>query len=262
MISRNNISLVRSLEQKKNRDKLNLFIAEGDKICRDLLASDFEVKTVYYTASWAGENPELLQGKSASTEFIEITEDELNKLSLLTSPNKVLALAYQKKNNFSLKRLQTGPVILLDQLQDPGNMGTIIRTADWFGFSSIVASPGTVDFYNPKVIQSSMGSAFRITHYIADLEILLNENREERHWPVYAAVLQGKNLFKNALKKNGFYLFGNEAKGISNALLAVADCPVTIPHAPVINGKQPADSLNVAIAAAVVMAEYARQDSI
>jgi len=260
MISKNSIGLIRSLEQKKARDKYGLFLAEGDKICSDLLTSDIPVKAVYFTRQWALENESLLNKQPGSAELMEVSETELGKISLLTTPNKVLAMAYQQKSAFSWDMLKTGPVVLIDQVQDPGNLGTIIRTADWFGFHTIVAAPGTVDFYNPKVIQSAMGSAFRVMHFKYDLETLLRENLEKDRWPVYATTLGGENLYSQRLEKKGFYLFGNEANGISQVLQTLAGSHIVIPQGPVQNGKQPADSLNVAVAAAVVMAEFARQE--
>jgi len=258
MISRNRIAFIRSLELKKGREKSGLFIAEGEKICSDLLKSRLTIDSLYYISSWKDSNADLLKINSGRCEMNEVDEGELKKISLLSTPNKVLAIASQEKHALRWEEL-TGAVILLDQVQDPGNLGTIIRTADWFGIPTIIAGTGSADLYNPKVIQAAMGSAFRIRFIKYELGLLLKENAEKYHRVTYAAKPGGENIFHCGLQKNGFFMFGNESAGISPALLSLSEKHIAVPQGPVADGKQPADSLNVAVAAAVVIAEYSRQ---
>jgi len=259
MLSKIKRNFIRSLEQKKMRDKHGLFLAEGDKICRDLLHSTYEIDTLCCTSDWGDKNRGLLADAGVKSRCIVVAEEELKAISLLDTPNKVLAVARKKSNGSGMNTSLSGPAILLENVQDPGNLGTIIRTADWFGITTVICSEDTVDFYNPKVIQSAMGSSFRVNHENRNLEKLLIESREGKKRDVYAMVLGGDNLYREKLDENGFFLFGNEASGISQRLLSLCRARLSIPPAGAKNGKQPADSLNVAIAAAVVMAEFARQ---
>ncbi len=262
MLSKNKISLIRSLDSKRGREKTGLFIAEGEKICLELMNSHYRVHSLFYTLEWLQLNRKVLDLADPGMERIELTSGELKKISLLSTPNQVLALVFQQQKSFSLEELSRGPALLLDQIQDPGNLGTIIRTADWFGFRQLVVSPGTVDWYHPKVIQASMGSVFRVHCWKKDLPEVLLENRNSHHRPVLACMLNGNNIFKETLPENGFYLFGNEAVGVSSGLKSLSDRLITIPAQPAEADMQPADSLNVAVAAAIVMAECCRQNSL
>jgi TrmH family RNA methyltransferase len=258
MLSKNRIRLIRSLEQKKGRENAGLFIAEGDKICTELISSNLEIHSLYYTHSWLIKQGTILQKLNPAAECHEISDDDLGKISLLTTPNQVLALVRLPALEFTWEKMADHPVLLLDQVQDPGNLGTIIRTADWFGFRSIVTSPGTVDCYHPKVVQAAMGSIWRIACFKADLLKFLERNRIEWKWTVYAAVMNGKNIFNEKLVDKGFYIFGNEAVGIGQELLDFTDKLITIPDKPMLHLSR-AESLNVAIAASLVMAEQVRQ---
>ena len=242
MLSKTIVKYIQSLHLKKYRDEHGVFIAEGSKVVSDLLASkQFVCKTICAFESWLGENQELLLSLSADNKFV-VNEIELKKISLLQTPNKVLAVFYKRqskppdlKNKFSL---------MLDEIQDPGNMGTIIRTADWFGIENIICSEDCVDSYNPKVVQSSMGSLGRVNVIYADLEEFINGNKSVS---IYAATLGGTSLYALDKINEGIILIGNESKGINDELLKYAAKQITIPK----SGK--AESLNAAVAAGIIL---------
>lgn len=230
---------VKSLHLKKNRTKHGLFLIEGGKIVDELLESEFEVLGLFATKNWKG---------SFAGSITEVTEKELAAISTLKTPNNVLAVAKQKKqclgNNFSI------PIIALDTIQDPGNLGTIIRTADWFGVQNIVCSESCVDIYNPKVVQATMGSIFRLNILVTSLTDFFKENNQLK---VYGAMLDGENCFQKKLEPNhSVLLMGNESAGINPNLHPFIQEKITIPkfgHA---------ESLNVSIATGILCAELLR----
>tara|TARA_B100000809_G_C15078044_1_gene508602 strand:- start:626 stop:1351 length:726 start_codon:yes stop_codon:yes gene_type:complete len=240
MLSISQKKQVNSLKQKKYRTTFNSFIIEGVKMIEELLLSDYEVETIYATADWSDDNLEI--------DCVIVSEKELGQISSLKTPNKVLAVVKQKESvtaNFS-----TNLTIALDKLQDPGNMGTIIRTADWFGIDTIVCSKDSVDIYNPKVLQATMGSFFRVNIVYVDLTEFFNSNKG---LTVYGALLDGENVYqKTLIDKGAVLLMGNESKGISDELLPFVTERVMIPNF----GK--AESLNVATANAILCSECKR----
>lgn len=240
MLSISQKKQVNFLKQKKFRTTFNSFIIEGVKMIEELLLSDYEVETIYATADWSDDNLEI--------DCVIVSEKELGQISSLKTPNKVLAVVKQKESvtaNFS-----TNLTIALDKLQDPGNMGTIIRTADWFGIDTIVCSKDSVDIYNPKVLQATMGSFFRVNIVYVDLPEFFNSNKA---LTVYGALLDGENIYqKTLIEKGAVLLMGNESKGISNELLPFVTERVMIPNF----GK--AESLNVATATAILCSECKR----
>lgn len=240
MISKNQVKYIQSLGQKKSRDEEKCFVAEGPKLVNELLtAPNCRVVQVYALKEW-------IDGHSTArenAELIEVSNVELEKISQLTTPNQVLAVVekIQWKNDLQIK----GTVALaLDTIQDPGNMGTIIRLADWFGIMSIFCSLDCVDVYNPKVVQSSMGSISRVSVAYMDIESLLKENKDLR---IYAAVLNGRDITKMEKIREGIILIGNESKGINEELLKLANVQITIP------GKGKAESLNAAVATGIIL---------
>ena len=269
MISKNQIKLINSLKLKKFREKHNLFIAEGEKITEDLFRSLIMVKQVFTTdeliqkiSNYAPPDT-LSQGRSADFEIIEVSEDELKKISALTTPNRVLCIAEIPDYSLDIKLLKSQLTLVLDNLNDPGNLGTIIRIADWFGIQNIICSEDCVDVYNPKVVQASMGSIARVkVHYVNLVKFLkeVNENRKEikgikgiKEFPVYGAVLNGKNIYRKKLCKNGLIILGNESEGISDELNSFITDKISIPS---FGG---ATSLNVAVATAIVCSEFRRK---
>ncbi|MBK7682657.1 MAG: RNA methyltransferase [Bacteroidetes bacterium] len=251
MLSKALIKQIRSLQIKKFRDSEHLFVVEGPKMLVELINSPkWKVDHIYST------DESLVEEICSSAPFSIISERELEQISGLSTPNKVLATVHyeethrDKKNNFS------GFYILLDKIQDPGNLGTIIRIADWFGVDGLICSNESVDFYNPKVIQASMGSVFRIPIQYVNLTNFLDDNSKTAKLPVYAAMLEGESIYGTNLPKDGFLLMGNESKGVDSLFNNFITNKLHIP-AGKSNGPQ-AESLNVAIATAIICSEWAR----
>ena len=257
MLSKSRIKLIRNLSLPKFRRKEGLFVIEGDKLVREALdpVSNpyYSVKCVYSLDPWMEKNRDVLEFSNA--ECLAVTERELGQISNLTSPNQVLALV----NMVSMHRVKPefgkSMVIALDDVRDPGNMGTIIRLADWFGIKNIILSRDCADPYNPKVIQASMGSVFRVAIESTDLPAFLSGLPAGT--PVYGAVLNGTNLFKAPLSDQGIILMGNESKGISDGLIGKISHPITIPR-PDISEPGP-ESLNVSTALGIILAEFFRR---
>ncbi len=244
MLSKTIVKYIQSLVHKKVRDNDKVFIAEGPKLVEDLLLSDkFICKIICALPAWFQLNPHLLK-KIAKEDCIEITDFELEKISLLQTPNNVLAVFYKKdETNISLT---TNISLMLDGIQDPGNMGTIIRTADWFGVQNVICSIECVDCYNPKVVQATMGSLARVNILYTDLEDFIKKNDKIN---IYAATLSGKNIFELENIKEGIILIGNEAKGVSQNLLQLTAAQITIPKF----GES--ESLNAAVATGILLSK-------
>ncbi len=238
MISKNEVKYIQSLFHKKTRNAAAVFIAEGNKIVEELNTSDFEVIKIYALKDFADAHRQF-------NNLVEISALELEKISQLKTPNQALALVRKKKisGNISFENKIT---LVLDNIQDPGNLGTIIRTADWFGIKQIVASPNTADVYNAKVIQSSMGSFLRTGIHYTDLEMALKENTT----PVYGALLNGENVAAFSGISEGVIIIGNESNGISENILPFVQHAVTIP------GKGGAESLNAAVATGIILSYF------
>jgi len=240
MITKNQVKYIQSLGQKKSRDIENRFIAEGPKLVNELLiAENCRIVQLLALKEWIDENPNADNPR----EVIEISEAELEKISQLTTPNQVLAVIekIQWKNDPEIK----GNVSLaLDTIQDPGNMGTIIRLADWFGIKNIFCSTDCADVYSPKVVQSSMGSISRVRVEYTDILSWLTENNDV---PIYAAVLNGRDITKMEKISEGIIIIGNESKGINTEMLRLANVQITIP------GKGKAESLNAAVATGIIL---------
>ena len=247
MISKNKIKYIRSLEQKKNRNKEGKFVAEGFKVVDDLLALQ-PADLIVATQEW-------LHGKhlAAQTEVIEVTEEELKKVSFLQHPQQVLAGFKQAQDgDFSINTQELS--LALDGVQDPGNLGTIIRIADWFGITHIYCSQDTADVYNPKVVQATMGSIARVKVEYGNLLGLVESLPADV--PVYGTLLDGDNIYQQQLENRGLIVMGNEGKGISPALAKKVNRRLLIPNFP--EGRATADSLNVAIATAITCSEFRR----
>ncbi|WP_313418291.1 TrmH family RNA methyltransferase [Sphingobacterium multivorum] len=246
MLSKAQISLITSLQNKKYRKQHGLFIVEGIKSVMEFISSSYEVESIFYT-----DDANTKVGKiSHNIKSHELTETEFQKISALKSPQGVLALVklplQQKivpsnlKNKFSL---------VLDDVQDPGNLGTIIRTAEWFGIEHIICSIGTVDAYNPKVVQATMGSLARLQIHYTDLTDFIPATGLK----VYGALLDGQSIYQTVWADEGLIVMGNEGNGISDEIIALIDQAVTIPRL----GQ--AESLNVAVATTIFCSEISRQ---
>ena len=246
MISKSRIKFVRSLHQKKYRDESGLFIAEGAKVVSDLLNSKYIVKEVFSTEEFVAES----LNRAEQVEITRITENELKQISNQTTPNKVLAVFQMLSDESQFIPTVDRLVLALDDIRDPGNLGTIIRIADWFGIDTIVCSLSCVDMYNPKVVQSAMGSLARVNVCYEDLEAILKNFKY-----VFAATLDGKNVYSEKLSDSGVILIGNESKGISESLFKYVTHKISIPKF-----SKGADSLNAAIAASVICSEFKRRN--
>jgi TrmH family RNA methyltransferase len=241
MVTKQQVKYIQSLNEKKFRAQEGLFVAEGPKLISELLtAPEVEPVDLYATKDWWVQHESLKQNLPFVL-FHELSEQELGRISFLNTPNQVLGIFKQRvTGNLSLN----GITLVLDAIQDPGNLGTILRIADWFGIEEIVASVDSADVYNPKVVQSSMGSLARVKIFYQDLQVLLAGHR---HIPVYACTLQGKPLAEAGKLKSGIVLIGNESKGIRKELVDLAHHQLTIPRI----GR--AESLNAAVATGIVL---------
>lgn len=239
-LSKNNIKLITSLQQKKYRQKHQLFVAEGVKVVKELLASSLEVEQLYTTEE------SFISPKNV--EVTLISENELKKISTLKTPNKVLGLFKIPKEEEVNK---SNFMVALDGINDPGNLGTIIRLCDWFGVSELVCSKNTVDCYNQKVVQSTMGSLTRVHVSYVDLsEFLKNTSL-----PIYTADMHGDNVYTTSLPQKAILVMGNEANGISSEIAEIVKNSVTIPR---FGDLQQTESLNVATATAILLSEFKR----
>lgn len=253
MLSKNQIKYITSLQQKKFRKQHNCFLAEGTKVVVDLLESSLNVKSVYALKEW------IISNKSKvplQTELIEISEDELKKISELITPNQVLAIIEIPDIQLETGALKGNYSLMLDDIKDPGNMGTIIRLADWFGIKNIIASENSVDCFNSKVVQSTMGSISRVNVHYTDLVLFAGE-LIKMNLPILTTALEGENIYNSELPKEGVIVMGNESKGVSQDLMDLATIKLYIPSFN--TALQKAESLNVAIATAIVCSEVSRR---
>ena len=244
MISKNQLKYIRQLEQKKYRRREGLFVAEGTKVVGDLLQR-YRPEAVFATADWqapAGITPQL------------VTDDELRRISFLQHPQQVLALFPLPSVNSLPSSVNSELSLALDGVQDPGNLGTIIRIADWFGISTIICSEDTVDAWNPKVVQATMGSIARVNIIYNNLPEFLDSLPAD--FPVYGTFLDGENIYTQELTHEGLIIMGNEGNGISDAVRAKVNRRLLIPD---FHQGETADSLNVAIATAITCSEFRRR---
>lgn len=253
MISKEKIRHINALKTAKFRNQYGKFIAEGPKIIGELLKSSFKVLNIYATPEWiisnVGKIPENI-------EVVEVSESELDKISNQKTPNQVLALVKFPEEPSEIPEISNF-VLMLDGISDPGNLGTIIRTADWFGVQQIICSENCVDLYNPKVVQATAGSVFRVPVYYTDLEKYLMKITPGI--AVYGALLDGENLYSVKSGNSGIILIGSESHGISPKLIPHITHSIRIPDYS--SGKSlPAESLNASQAAAVICAEFNRRN--
>ena len=254
MISKNKIKYLHSLELKKNRDAAGVFVAEGPKVVGDIMARHpGKLRMLVATDEWlAGKEP---LAANPACEIVRVDSAELAKASFLCHPQSVMGVFAKLDADASpCTAGQDRLVLALDGVQDPGNMGTIVRVADWFGIEDIVCSRDTVDVYNPKVVQATMGSIARVNVAYTDLDAYLSSLPTGT--PVYGTLLEGSNMYRTELTPGGVIVMGNEGKGISPAIRRHVTHALRIPNYP--ESRETADSLNVAIATAVVCAEFRR----
>ena len=240
-MDKNELKYIQSFAQKKHWLQESVYLIEGPKLLEEALKSNVEIKKIYATRDWLGAND--IRG----VDFEEVDEVMLSRISQLLTPNQVIALVYKKEIE---KVDETKKLILvLDGIQDPGNLGTIIRTADWFGIHHIMVTEDTASVYNPKVIQSTMGSCFRVQVEVVNAEAILSKTK----LPVIGTLLSGNSIYEQVIPLTGFLVIGNESKGISAGIQSFITHPVSIPKF----GE--AESLNAAVATGIVLSKWKMQ---
>jgi TrmH family RNA methyltransferase len=248
MISKSQLKYIQSLGQKKYRDEEELFIAEGPKLIKELLQNkNVGIKGLFALNKWVDDNENILRG----IDVTRISESELERMSQLKTPNAVIGIIRKFEMKEPITKGKTS--LVLDTIQDPGNMGTIIRTADWFGVSQIICSHDCADVYNPKVVQATMGSIARVNIFYTDL---LQWLKDQEQIKIYAAALEGKDVTTMSTLKGGLIIIGNESKGIHEELLQLANEKITIPRKARLNdkiGQGETESLNAAVATGIIL---------
>jgi RNA methyltransferase, TrmH family len=240
-MDKNELKYIQSFAQKKHWVQETVYLIEGPKMLEEALKSNCEIKKIYATRAWLGCND------IGATAFEEVDEIMLSRLSQLQTPNQAIALVYKNeiKKVDDTKQL----ILVLDGIQDPGNLGTIIRTADWFGIHHILVTEDTASIYNPKVIQSTMGSCFRVQVEVADIEAILSKTK----YPVIGTLLSGSSIYEQVIPLTGYLVIGNESKGIRPAIQKAITHPVSIPKF------GDAESLNAAVATGIVLSKWKMQ---
>jgi RNA methyltransferase, TrmH family len=255
MLTKSRIKHISSLKVKKYRELHGEFIAEGSKLVAELLNSNYTATALYALKEWLSEN-KLPAGFEA--EVIEVTEAEMARITSLSTPSPCLLTLRTRNIPFDTTIAERELVLMLDDIQDPGNLGTIVRTADWFGFKHIVCSMNTVDIYNPKTIQSTMGSVARVNVCYQQLDEILDKLNKKMS--IYGTLLDGENILNKRLNTNGIIVIGNESKGISEKIRSYINEKIFIP------GYQPhktldkPESLNASIANAIICYEFRRSE--
>ena len=246
MLSKSQVSLLKSLQQKKHRLDNGLFLVEGYKSVVEFAGSRYHIEAIYYTP---GFDPKVLK-LSQKINLCEISVTDIERISSLKTPQDVIAaVRIPAEKEIEIPRLKNKFSIVLDSIQDPGNMGTIIRIADWFGIDSIICSENTVEAYNPKTVQASMGSLARVDVFYTDILKFLTNCK----LPVYGAVLNGSSIYRTKFGSEGLLLFGSEGSGLSKVIEKLITQAITIPRIGY------AESLNVGTAAAIICAEVCRK---
>ena len=246
-LSKNKIKLINSLQRKKYRDELGLFVAEGYKLMQQLFEADFRFHTLIATEN------QIKNYTHINCEKVTANYEEIKKASSLKTPQEVLAICYIPESNQMPEANEL--VIALDDVQDPGNLGTIIRLASWFGIKHLVCSEHTADCYNPKVIQATMGAIAHVNIHYTNLKSYL-DNALKNQIPVYGTFLDGKIIYKEALKPEGIVVMGNEGNGISAEIASLIDHRLFIPS--FASAGQNVESLNVSMATAIICSEFMR----
>jgi len=241
MVSKNQIKLITSLQQKKYRKQEQLFFAEGVKVVQELLHSNFELQDLFTTKQDFLTVPK--------DKVHAISEAELKKISALTTPNTCLAVFKIPK---AKEMVEKGLIVALDDVRDPGNLGTIIRLCDWFGIETLFCSEESVDIYNPKVVQATMGSISRVNVVYGNLETFLSQTK----LPIFGTFMDGKNIYQEELPKEGIIIMGNEANGISTSVEKLVSDRIAIPR---FGNLQVTESLNLATATAIILSEFKRK---
>ena len=254
MLTQNQIKQIKALHQKKFRIENQQFIAEGPRLVEELLGSKFTFDGIYGKKEWIAEHSDRLQNKNIP--FTEINEKDLERISALATPNNVIAVLNIPELTIPSDIFGKELILFLDEIKDPGNLGTIIRTANWFGIRHIFCSENSADLFNPKVVQATMGSIAKVNVYYTNLSQLIKENAKEVN--IYGAFMNGENIYDIKPDKNGVIIIGNESAGISDDLQNLITKRISIPlhH----NENQYShESLNASVATAIFLYEFRRK---
>lgn len=248
MLSKNKIKFITSLHKKKQRDLNQMFICEGEKIAEIIIDSDFPVKEIFATEKWNYSN-----NKYPTT---IISYQELKKISTLKNPNNVLTIVPYLKSELKIEEIAGTVSLVLHDIRDPGNLGSIIRTADWFGIKNIICSKESVEIYNPKVIQSTMGAIFSVNVFYTDLNNLFEKMKKYHGFQIVGTYMKGENVYQYHFPDKGFLVFGNESSGIGKELEKSIDQKIHIP--PYSKTSKSSESLNISSALAIICSEFRR----
>jgi RNA methyltransferase, TrmH family len=253
MISKGKVKFIISLQRKKTREEEGLFVIEGDKLVREFLAAGIPIKALFAKAEFLSSLPADLTRHVNDTEAVSY--DELKIISTLKTPHNAVAIVPVAERELNIPEVLEHLSVVLDCIQDPGNLGTIIRAAAWFGIKNIICSYDSVDVYNSKVIQASMGALLHVSVWYYDLKTLLKAVKGKV--PVYGTLFDGESIYRHKLGNKGIILLGNESRGISEELIPFVTEKILIPKYN--QAKQGIDSLNVGMAASVVFSEFLRK---
>jgi TrmH family RNA methyltransferase len=249
MLSKAEIKCLSRYKQSKFRNQDNLFVVEGEKMLLELLESEYDIQAIYAIDKWIEKNKAIIQTKGIANRIIEIDEDDLERISLLSTPNQVYSLVKIPQENFSNQT--KGLTIVLDGIKDPGNLGTIIRLADWFAIEQIICSLDCVDLYNPKTVQSTMGSIFRTKTTYVDLKSYFESLPKST--PIYGSIVEGgESIYEKSFQKDSILVIGSESHGISQEIRKYINQNITIPRFRTDNKPE---SLNASIATAIIISE-------
>ena len=247
-MTKNDVKEIQALKQSKGRKERGIFAVEGNKLVEELLKSNFKVNNIFVTETWVDKNP-VFAKKIVDYEIV--TSKQMEQISNFVTPPGIFATAMMPKYKIEPKDTDNQLVLLLDGINDPGNLGTIIRTADWFGIKKIVISEDTCDPWQPKVIQSTMGSIFRMQIVETDVVKFL----KEVNTPVFGALMQGKNVYHTHINNKGVVIIGSESHGIRENVMPFVSCPINIPRAE----SSQTESLNASVAAGIIISEIFRK---
>ena len=254
MLNKSKLKLIASLQRKKSRDEEGLFVIEGDKIVREFLGSEMKIMTLIAIPEFISSLSE--EKLKLAGEVIPVSYDELKKASGLKAPHNAMAIVGMPKASLTVPVDTEELLAALDFIQDPGNLGTIIRAAAWFGIKKIICSENCVDLYNPKVIQATMGALLNVCVSYTNMSSFLKE-ASDLDVPVYGTLLEGNSVYSAELGKKGIILLGNESRGISDELIPYITCRLTIPK--FTEASRGIESLNAGMAASIIFSEFARR---
>jgi TrmH family RNA methyltransferase len=254
MISKNKAKFIISLQKKKTREEERLFVIEGDKIVKEFLSAGVNVHSLFAKPEFLSSLPD--DSTKHVEEISEVSYDDLKKISTLKTPHNAIAVIHMNDCIMNLPEIFKELIVVLDSVQDPGNLGTIIRAAGWFGLKNIICSPDCVDVYNPKVIQASMGAILKVKVHYYDLKEFLTA-ASDINIPIFGTLLDGDSIYTHKLDNKGVILLGNESKGISDEIIPFITGKIKIPRFS--TSKHGIDSLNVSMAASIVFSEFLRR---